>query len=266
MWPVAVITFLEGVRNRVLYGIFVFALLVILLSIIFANFFMQEIGKVAVDFNLSAISLAGLLVSLSLSVSLISKDLDKKTIYFVLSRPVSRAGYVLGKYLGLLLLVFFSYVILIGVTCLALWFLNLQYGPYFSSFSWVAYFQAIYFDFLKIAMFNAIIVLFSSITTSSFITMLFSVMIYVVGQTITDVVNILAVNISDQEVSPMVEFIINISKYVVPNFSVFDFKVISAHGLFVSVDQAFFISLYGIFYSAIVLVLSAVFFSKKEFL
>ena len=266
MWPVAVITFLEGVRNRVLYGIFIFSLIVIFLSIIFANFFMQEIGKVAVDFNLSAISLAGLLVSLSLSVSLISKDLDKKTIYFVLSKPVSRAGYVLGKYLGLIFLVFFSYMILTALTCLALWFLKLQYGPYFSGFNWLAYFQAVFFDYLKIAMFNAIIVLFSTITTSSFITMLFSVLIYVVGQTITDVVNILTVNISGQETSPIVKSVIEISKYIVPNFSAFDFKVISAHGILVNLNEALSVTLYGVFYSAIVLFAAAIIFSKKEFL
>ncbi len=266
MWPVAIITFYEGVRSRVLYGIFIFSLFIMFLSVIFASFFMQEIGKVAVDFNLSSISFAGLLISLSLSVGLISKDLDKKTIYFVLSKPISRAEYIFGKYIGLIFVIFFSYIILGILTCIPLLFLQSEYQLYFDTFSWLSYLQAIYFDFLKLVVFNSVIIFFSTVTSSSFITMLFSVSIYIAGQTINEVVNFISVNMVGLEMSATLKMTVQTLKYAIPNFAVFDFKVISAHGLLISVEEFFIFSGYGVGYALITLLLAAVIFQRKEFL
>lgn len=266
MWPVAVITFLEGIRSRVLYGIFLFSLFVMILSIVFSNFFMQDIGKVAVDLNLSAISFAGLLIALSLSVNLIAKDLDRKTIHFVLARPVSRQGYLLGKYLGLMLITLFAFALLTACSCLSLLFLKANNVGYFDTFRWSSYFQAIYFDLVKIGVFNSVIILFSTLTSSSFITMLFSVSIYIAGQSISEVVNFIELNTSGVEIAGSVEVAINVVKYVVPNFEVFDFKVISAHGHLVPASDFLSISAYGIIYSLIMLACSSLVFGRKEIL
>ncbi len=260
------ITFLEGIRSRILYGIFLFAVFVVFLSIVFANFFMQDLGKVAVDFNLSAITFAGLLISASLSVNLISKDLDKRTIYFVLSRPISRAQYVWGKYLGLLTVFLFAYLLLTGVSCLALGYLKVEHSQYFDSFNWLAYLQAIYFDFIKIMVFNAIIVFFGVITTSSFVNLLFSVSTYIAGQSISDVINFISIGQGRENVTPAIEYLISVVKYIVPNFEVFDFKVISAHGMLVTTSEFVNFTLYGLVYTIIVLCLASLIFNKKDLL
>jgi len=260
------ITFLEGVRSRILYGIFLFAIFVVFLSIIFSNFFMQDLGKVAVDFNLSAITFAGLLISASLSVNLISKDLDKRTIYFVLSRPISRVQYVWGKYLGLLTVFLFAYILLTAVSCLALVYLKTVHSQYFDSFNWLSYLQAVYFDFIKIMVFNAIIVFFGVITTSSFVNLLFSVSAYIVGQSISDVINFISISRGEDAVTPTIKGVISIVKYLVPNFEVFDFKVISAHGMLVTASEFCYFTLYGLVYSIIVLCFAALIFRKKDLL
>jgi len=260
------ITFLEGVRSRVLYGIFIFAIFIVFLSIVFANFFMQDLGKVAVDFNISAITFAGLLISASLSVNLLSKDLDKRTIYFVLSKPISRVQYVWGKYLGLLLVFLFAYLLLTSISCLALIYLKVEHAKYFDSFNWLAYLQAVYFDFIKIMVFNAIIIFFGVITTSSFVTLLFSVSTYIVGQSITDVINFISIGHGKENVAVATDWLITVIKYVVPNFEAFDFKVISAHGVLISTQQFAFFTLYGVVYSTTVLCLAAFVFSKKDLL
>lgn len=266
MWPIAKITFLEGFRSRVLYGIFLFALFVMVMSIVFANFFMQDIGKVAVDFNLSAISFAGLLICLSVSINLISKDLDKKTIHFVLSKPISRSAYIFGKFFGITLIVLFAYVILTLLSGLVLMYLKYDSAEYFGMFSWAAYLQAIYFDLLKISLLNAIIILFSTVTTSSFLTMLLSISIYIVGQTISDVVGFIQLQTTNAGLATSTRQIIDIIKYLVPNFSAFDFKVISAHGMLISVAEFFTFSAYGLCYLLLVLLSAAGIFSRKEFL
>ncbi len=267
MWPLAVITFWEGVRSRVLYGIFLFSLFIMALSFIFVNFFMKDIGKIAVDFNLSAISFAGLLIAVSLSVNLIAKDLEKKTIYFVLSKPISRPCYILGKYAGITLLVLFAYLLLGLLSAITLFLLKSQYGQYFLDFSWMAYLQGIYFDFLKISLLNAVILFFSTFASSSFIVLLFSICTYIVGQSISEVINFLGMDhrsliINDE----IVKYTIDAIKYMLPNFGFFDFKIQAAHGMLANWQDTLLISGYGLFYIGMLLCFATYLFSRKELL
>jgi len=266
MWPVAAITFLEGIRSRVLYGIFIFACSVILLSFVFAHFFMQDIGKVAVDFNLAALSLAGLLMSLSISVDLIGKDLDKKTIYFVLSKPISRNAYILGKYSGILLISLMAYLIIALLTCFALMLLQSFHADYFKNFAWLPYMQAVFLDYIKISLFNALILFFGSFSTSSFLNMMFSLCIYIAGQSYSDVIRFLSVQHHGEQISPVVHYVIQTSKYIVPNFELFDMKILAAHGRLMAFSDLIPIMGYGFAYIALLVGLSMIIFRKKEFL
>src|SRR5512144_731443 len=105
LWPIALITFKEGIRNRALYGITLFALLLFGVTALVATMIPREVGKVSVDMALSTISFAGLLIVLFVGINLLAKDLDKRTIYTVLSRPISRSQYIIGKFFGMVLLI-----------------------------------------------------------------------------------------------------------------------------------------------------------------
>ena len=89
IWSVALITFKEGIKNRVLFGIFIIALLLFAATTVVTTLFMRDIVKVAVDLSLSTVSFSGLLTLLFVGVNLFGKDLDKRTIYMVISRPIS---------------------------------------------------------------------------------------------------------------------------------------------------------------------------------
>ena len=104
IWSVASITFKEGIKNRVLFGIFIIALLLFAATTVVTTLFMRDIVKVAVDLSLSTVSFAGLLTLLFVGVNLFAKDLDKRTIYMVISRPISRSEYLIGKFLGIVML------------------------------------------------------------------------------------------------------------------------------------------------------------------
>ena len=105
IWGLAYITFKEGIKNRAIFGIFIMVVLMLAAVVTLTNLFMRDIVKVAADLSLATISFSGLLMTLFIGTNLLAKDIDKRTIYMVISRPVSRAQYLIGKFLGLFLLV-----------------------------------------------------------------------------------------------------------------------------------------------------------------
>src|SRR6266571_3348474 len=112
LFPIAAITFKEGIRNRAIYGISIIALLMLVVNFLISQMIMREVGKVAVDIALSTVSFSGLLLVFFVGINLMAKDLDRKTIYMVLARPISRTQYMDGKFLGMVGLIVVSNVIL----------------------------------------------------------------------------------------------------------------------------------------------------------
>jgi len=98
---IAANTFRETVRNKVLYVILAFALVVIGLSWFLADLSMGEFSRIVTDVGLACIHLFGVTIAVFLGITLVSQELDRKTIYLILSRPVPRWEFVLGKAAGL---------------------------------------------------------------------------------------------------------------------------------------------------------------------
>src|ERR1700746_37368 len=100
---VALNTFREAVRDRVLYNLLFFALLMMAASVIAGQISIGIEQTVIVTLGLSAISLIGLLISIFIGVGLVSKEMDKRTLYALLAKPVRRWEFLLGKFGGLIL-------------------------------------------------------------------------------------------------------------------------------------------------------------------
>lgn len=267
VFALATITFKEGIRNRSLFSIALLALLLFGFNITVAGFFMRDVGKVTVDINLSALSFAGLLLVFFVGVNLMAKDIDQKTIHLVLSKPISRAQYIWGKYLGIQFFVSVSLLLLFLCSCLTVGLLLTLYPNYFIDFSWLNFFIACFFVLVKFYVLTAIVVFFSSITSSSLITLIFSLCSYVVGVTIEEVVFYLKSEFAAQEkiISEPLQMFIDIISYVVPNFSVFDFTLEAAHGLAITGSRIFLSLGYGAIYIFILLVSASTIFSRREF-
>ncbi len=267
VFALATITFKEGIRNRSLFGIALLALFLFGLNITVAGFFMRDIGKVTVDMNLSALSFAGLLLVFFVGVNLMAKDIDRKTIHLVLSKPISRAQYIWGKYLGIQFFVSVSLLLLFLCSCLTVGLLLNLYPNYFIGFSWLNFVVACFFVLVKFSVLTAIVVFFSSITSSSLITLIFSLSSYVAGVTIEEVVFYLRSEFAAQEknIAESLQTFIDIVSYLIPNFAVFDFTLEAAHGLTIS-SQRICLSLgYGAIYISILLILASFIFSRREF-
>ncbi|MBN2429353.1 MAG: ABC transporter permease [Deltaproteobacteria bacterium] len=261
----ALITYKEGIRNRSLFGILAFALFVLGLNIAVAGFFMREVGKVTVDMNLSALTFSGLLLVFFVALNLMAKDIDKKTIQLVFSKPISRAEYIIGKYLGIQVFILVSLSVLFTMSTATVFLVKNIYPGYFSGFSWSAFFIASFFVFLKLAVLSAILVFFSTITTSSFACLIFTVCVYLVGETLEDVIFYIKSGFRTEDISEALQGFIDIISYVFPNFSLFDFKLEAAHGLAVAPTRLGFGLFYGVLYIFIILSFACLFFQRREF-
>src|SRR5690606_4638649 len=100
VWAVALNTFREAMRNRVLYVLALFAVGLMAVSVVLGELSMHEEIRVIKDLGLFGISLVGVVIALFLGVSLLGKELDRKTVYFVIPKPLQRWEFLLGKYLG----------------------------------------------------------------------------------------------------------------------------------------------------------------------
>lgn len=266
LWPIALITFKEGIRNRALYGISVFALLLLTANFVVCGMIMREVDKVAVDMALSAVSFSGLLVVLFVGVNLLAKDLDKKTIYMVLARPVSRTQYIVGKFFGLVLLLLTIMGLLAVFAVCSIFLVKLNSPDFFQHFSWLPTFLAIGFSFFGLILLSALSFLFASFSSTSFITFILTVITYLIGHSISNVKTLIE-GPSDAgiAVSSMTTKIVNLAYYLFPNLSFFDLKIQAAHALPVSLSYIFWSLLYGVVYIFLAIALASVLFSRREF-
>jgi ABC-type transport system involved in multi-copper enzyme maturation permease subunit len=252
LWPIALITFKEGIRNRAIYGITIIALLLLGANFFISGMIMQEVGKVAVDMALSTVSFSGLLLVLFVGINLMAKDLDKRTIYMVLSRPISRSQYIVGKFFGMCLLIMATIIFLSLFASASILMLKMAYPNYFPRFSWSLVFLALSFIFLTLMLLSSLSFLFSSFTSTSFITLVLTVISYVIGQSLGEVKALVeapqAVGI---HVSPVTVKIVQVAFYLFPNLSLFDIKVQAAHGLSLTSSYIFWVIIYGLVYTSL---------------
>jgi len=264
-WAVALITFKEGIKNRVIFGIFIIALLLFTATTLIITLFMRDIVKVAVDLSLSTVSFAGLLTLFFVGVNLFSKDIDKRTIYMVISRPVSRSQYLVGKFFGLLLLALTVGSLLGSLSALPVIMSKRFYYYAEARFAWNVFFIAVVYIFLKLAIVSSIITLFASLTSNSFMTLVLTMVTYLIGESTEGVRSLLTSGIEVQTVSPLLKTLVNIAYYVFPNMSAFDLTAQAAHGLPISPGYMFWTALYALVYMTAVVTAGTLFFRRREF-
>ena len=266
IWLVAHLTFVEGVRARAIYGIVIVALMMMAGTMAIVNLFALDLGKVSMDLILSVIAVTGLLLTFFVNINLMAKDMDKRTIFSVLSRPVSRKEYIIGKYAGFCFLVAASLMALAAMGGISLVIIKACYPElYFKDFSWLCYAQAVGFEILMFCMLNAGVIFFSTITTSSFLTLLFSVAMYVIGQSVEDVVLFLqSRSIIGSGGSEMNRLFLEALQYIVPNFNAFDIKVTASHGLATPLVDSLMLLGYSITYSGVLVILAIFIFEKRD--
>ena len=266
LWPIALITFKEGIRNRAIYGISIFALLLLSANIIVCGMIMREVDKVAVDMALGVVSFAGLLVVLFVGINLLAKDLDKKTIYMILARPVSRVQYIVGKFFGLVLLISFTMFILAVFAVVSIFIVKYSYPGFFQNFSLPPVLLSIVYSTMGLILLSALSFLFASFSSTSFITFILTVITYLIGHSVSDVKALVeAPSEAGIVVSSLTVSIVKVAYYVFPNLSFFDLKTQAAHAIPISPSYIVWTISYWGFYTSLSIGFAALLFRRREF-
>jgi len=172
---VAANTFREAVRDRVLYNLVFFALLMMVAAILVGQISIDIEKSVIISLGLTAISVIGLFIAIFIGVGLVSKEMDKRTLYALLAKPLNRWEFLLGKYFGLLMTLTVNTAAMALGLYAALWTVK---HPLAAADGYVL--VGVYLILLKLALIVALAMLFSCFTTP-FLAILFTAGIYVAG-------------------------------------------------------------------------------------
>jgi ABC-type transport system involved in multi-copper enzyme maturation permease subunit len=250
---VAVNTFREAVRDRVLYNLVFFALLMFAAAILVGQISIGIEDIVIVSLGLSAISLIGLLMAVFIGVGLVYKEMDKRTLYAVLSKPVRRWEFLLGKYAGLLLTLGVNTFFMTAGLFAAM--LYVKGGLAAGDVSTVV---AAYFILLKLGLVVALALLFSCFTTP-LLAILFTAGLYVTGLFVHQIRTF--GNITG---SAALDRVVIWLSYLLPNFENFNVIAAAAHGRAIPGALIAQNTAYTLVYAAVVLVAASVVFSRRN--
>jgi ABC-type transport system involved in multi-copper enzyme maturation permease subunit len=262
-FTLAMVTFKGGVRDRLLLGVIAVSFILVFAMPLFSSFSMRDVFGVAATFSLSAISATGVLLAIIIGGTLISRDIQSRSIYSVATLPLSRGSYILGKYLGLAFLLFCSIGILGLLNYCGLWFMAGQYPPD-KPILWSNYVACLLFDLEKLLILAAVLVFFSSIATSSFLPMFLTLAVYAVGMTTEKVKYFIETVKGGQDISPVVKVVTKGAYYIFPNLSPFDLKRQMIYALPIDYAALALTFCYGIGYIIIMLVLACTVFARKD--
>jgi Cu-processing system permease protein len=250
---VAINTFREAVRDRVLYNLVFFGLLMIGAAILMGDISIGIHRLVIVNLGLSAISIIGLVMAVFIGVGLVYKEIEKRTLYTLLARPVKRWQFLVGKYAGLLLTLLVNTSFMTLGLAIALYWVG---RPFVRSD--VTVLVAVYFILLELALVTAL-ALFFSCFSSPMLSTLFTLAIYITGVFAADIRDF-----GQLTKSPLIEGFTSVLYYLVPNFHNFNAIEAAGYGQFVPFSLIWQNTLYTILYAALVLIASSAIFSRRN--
>lgn len=210
-------TFREAVRDRILYNLVLFVLLITAAAILLGELTAGQEARTIVDLGLSAMLFFGVFIAIFVGVSLVSKEIEKRTIYAIFSKPVKRSEFIIGKYIGLCMTLLVNTAVMgLGVS-LALLYVG---GGRLVWSIW----GGIVLIFLELTIITGVAILFSSFSTPA-LSALLTFFVFVIGHFSASLKDLAAALGSRSA-----ELVFTTIYYLLPNLSHFSFITASAHG------------------------------------
>lgn len=257
IWAIALNTFREAARIRVLYGILVVVLGSNALAIFLGQLSFHEADRVARDVGLAGISLFGSLTAIFLGVFLLYTEVQRRTIHSIVTKPISRWEFVVGKYVGMALVL----TVLVGVFALAMVVMLALQGAGVSS----GVGKAIVLSWFEVLTVAAIAIFFSSFSTP-FLSGIFALAMWVIGRLTPDL------EAQAQSAAPWIRVTTKIALEIVPDVHLFavsgrtlDGSAVSVHGDFVRWNYVGLASVHGLGWIVALLALAALLFHRRDF-
>jgi ABC-type transport system involved in multi-copper enzyme maturation permease subunit len=237
-WIIAGNTIRELVRSKLLHNLIFFAVLLIASSMFVAQLTIGQWDRVILDMGLAAIELSGVLVAVLIGVGLVAGEVERRTVFPILARPLHRGAFLLGRFLGLFAMMAVSVVLMLGVLASVL-----RLAGYGVSSSAVT---AALLILLELALMAAAALLFGSFT-KPILASAFSLSLFLVGHLLGDL-----------------KAFTEIAYRLLPDLELLNVKSLAANGLAVPHGLAPTAALYAAAYAAALLVIAIVIFSRRD--
>jgi ABC-type transport system involved in multi-copper enzyme maturation permease subunit len=246
-------TFREAVRDRVLYNLVAFAVIMIASALLFGQISIGIEKTILINIGLSSISIFGLLISIFLGIGLVYKEMDKRSLYPLLSKPIRRWQFILGKFLGLNLTLLVNTLFMSAGLWAALFYLTRSYQP-----EDVHIWTAIYFILLQLCLLTSVCLFFSCFTTPV-LSAIFTFLLYFIGSFASDVRDF-----GQLTESPTLESMMSFVYYLLPNFSNFSVAGTVSHGMPVAGSLVMWNTVYALSYSSLLVMAAVWIFSRRD--
>lgn len=245
-------TFREAVRDRVLYNLVLFVLLIVACAILLGDLTDGQEARTIVNIGLNAMLLFGVFIAIFVGVGLVSKEIDKRTVYAIFSKPVGRGEFIVGKYLGLCLTLLVNMIVMgVGVTLALLYVGN----PALAVSIWAS----IFLIFLELAILTAVAILFSSFSTPA-LSALLTFLIFIIGHLSASLRELAAALGSTAAI-----YFFEAIYYLMPNLSIYSFRTEAANALVPNSAMIFSGIAYCIVYVAVMLTITVLIFNRRNF-
>jgi ABC-type transport system involved in multi-copper enzyme maturation permease subunit len=258
MWAIALNTFREAARIRVMYGILVLVVGANLGSVACGALSIHEQQRVARDFSLAGISLLGSLTAIFLGVFLLYTEVQRRTIHAIVSKPIQRWEFVIGKYLGMILILSVLVVLFSGAMMAQLGYQGVPISS--------AVIKAVILAWFEVLTVAAIAVFFSSFSTP-FLSGIFALSLFVLGR-ITPDIQFAAEQAKDGWIRGVtrvaLEIVPDLHLYAVSGRTV-DGQAVTVHSNFVSWGYVGVAAAHGVLWIAGLLLIAAVVFQRRDF-
>jgi ABC-type transport system involved in multi-copper enzyme maturation permease subunit len=255
---VAANSFRETVRERVLYNLLIFALLMTVSGLILRDLSIRQDDKVIKDLGLACAEIFGTLIAIFIGVGMVSKEIERRSLYPLLAKPLSRAEFLMGKFMGLAFTLLVNIAVMAAGIYLTLGLVALQSYRGAVSFD-PALLQSVFTIYLGLLL-TVSVALFFSVLTSSTLAAVCTLAVVVVGR-YADVVR------NMRELLPSTPaFVTQAVYYALPNFGTLDLKNRVVHGQPVSALDLLLITAYAVAYMTVLLGLATIAFRRKDLL
>ena len=247
---IALNTFRENLRDKLLYNLLVFALLMIGSSLLLMRLTLGEFHRLLLNVGLGSINIFGVLIAIFVGIGLVNKEIEKKTIYTIVSKPVARYQFLIGKYLGLTLTLLVNTLIMAGGLLLVL---VAQHVPIESML-----FKALGLIFMEFMVITAVALLCSTFTSAT-LSAIFTLATYVIGHLTADLKTF------GEKLDEGMRALVTGLYYILPNLERFNLKGNVIHHIEVSGTDLLLIVVYGLTYVAFLLMSASIIFQRRDF-
>ncbi|WP_107668478.1 ABC transporter permease [Cyanothece sp. BG0011] len=252
IWIIASNGFREVIRDRILYVIGFFAVVLALSLRLLPEISVGADGKIFLDVGLGLTSFLGAIVAIFVGTALINKEIEKRTVLILIPKPISRSELIVGKHLGLCGVLTVVIAIMTVLYFGALTWANITFSP-------VSLLVSQVYLLLELAVLTAVAITFG-VFTSSILATLLSFGIYIIGHLSSDLLELAKLS-ENPSITALTESIY----LVVPNLERFNLKNTAVYGILPSSSELLIDGVYGIIYIVLLLTISSFIFSRRQF-